>query len=164
MASLWSDKRRGGGQELDSVCSVIALLFILVACVELCCDAATVVDVYRLIQYDLAGAPFGSRLATLNHHAGSLPSAPGADLSRSVVMVPVRELNLTFIREYIAKRQPLGGLLFLLPRMFNGEQDGLERSDQNFGEELLRNVLAELEQLLIRSHLPEKRGLSRLSV
>ncbi|KAK3014636.1 hypothetical protein RJ639_010301 [Escallonia herrerae] len=82
---------------VDSVYSVIALLCILVACAELC-GASAVVDVYRLIQYDLAGVPFGSRLASLNHHAGSSLFAPGADLSRTVVMLPVRELNVTFIR------------------------------------------------------------------
>ena len=80
---------------LESVYSVIALVFVLVACVELC-DAATVVDVYRLIQYDLAGVPFGSRLANLNHHAAS-GFAPAADLSRTVVIVPVRNVNISFI-------------------------------------------------------------------
>jgi hypothetical protein len=81
---------------LESVYSMIALVFILVACVELC-DAATVVDVYRLIQYDISGSPFGSRLASLNHHAGSLHFPPGADLSRTVLMIPVRDLNITFL-------------------------------------------------------------------
>lgn len=81
----------------ESVYSMLALVFILVACVELC-DAATVVDVYRLIQYDISGVPLGSRLATLNHHAGSLPFSPGMDLSRTIVMIPVRELNITFIK------------------------------------------------------------------
>ncbi|KAF3944826.1 hypothetical protein CMV_028741 [Castanea mollissima] len=82
---------------LDSVCSMIALIFFLVTCVELC-DAATVVDVYRLIQYDISGAPFGSRLAKLNHHAGSLHFPPRADLSRTVLMIPVRDLNITFLQ------------------------------------------------------------------
>lgn len=81
---------------LESVYSMIAMVFVLVACVELC-GAATVVDVYRLIQYDLAGVPFGSRLANLNHHGGS-SFTPGADLSRTVVIVPVREVNINFIR------------------------------------------------------------------
>ncbi|KAG5544064.1 hypothetical protein RHGRI_016723 [Rhododendron griersonianum] len=52
----------------ESVYSAMALLFILLTCVELC-DA--VVDVYCLIRYDTAGVPFRSRLASLNHHAGS---------------------------------------------------------------------------------------------
>lgn len=85
---------------MESICSVLALVLILVACVELC-GAATVVDVYRLIQYDLAGAPFGSRAAGLSHHAGAPPFAPGADLSRTFAMIPVRELNLTFLQGLI---------------------------------------------------------------
>lgn len=76
---------------------VVALVFILIACVELC-DASTVVDVYRLIQYDISGAPFGSRASSLNHHAGSSLSAPGSDLSRTVAILSLRELNETFIR------------------------------------------------------------------
>lgn len=139
---------------LESVYSVIALVVILVACVELC-DAATVVDVYRLIQYDIAGVPFGSRLASLNHHAGSLPFVPGADLSRTVVIIPVHEVNITFIREYIAQRQPLGGLLFLLPQMFSSENiNGSVKGEQNFEKELMRNILVELEQLLIHANIP----------
>ncbi|RZR88682.1 hypothetical protein BHM03_00016308 [Ensete ventricosum] len=94
MAGRW---RGGGGEVVGSIYSVLALVLILVACVELG-DAATAVDVYRLIQYDLSGAPYGSRLAGLNHHAGAAPFAPGADLSRTVVILPVRELNLTFLQ------------------------------------------------------------------
>lgn len=86
-------------QVLESVYSVIALVFVLVACVELC-DAATVVDVYRLIQYDISGVPFGSRLAGLNHHAGSLHFPPGSDLSRTVLIIPLRELNMSFVKGY----------------------------------------------------------------
>ncbi|KAB2606102.1 nicalin-1-like [Pyrus ussuriensis x Pyrus communis] len=43
--------------------------------------AAIVVDMYRLIQYNISDAPFGSRLTNLNHHAGSLNFAPGPNLS-----------------------------------------------------------------------------------
>jgi hypothetical protein len=77
--------------------SVIALVFILVACVDLC-DGATVVDVYRLIQYDMSGVPFGSRLSSLNHHAASLHFSPNADLSRTVLLIPLRELNMSFVQ------------------------------------------------------------------
>jgi hypothetical protein len=139
---------------LESVYSMIALVFILLACVELC-DAATVVDVYRLIQYDISGSPFGSRLASLNHHAGSLHFPPGADLSRTVLMIPVRDLNITFLEEYIVERQPLGGLLFLLPQMFSFEnRDGTRSNHQDHGNELLKNLMAELEQLLIHANVP----------
>ncbi|KAK7312659.1 hypothetical protein VNO77_36700 [Canavalia gladiata] len=134
--------------------SVIALVFILVACVDLC-DGATVVDVYRLIQYDMSGVPFGSRLASLNHHAASLHFSPHADLSRTVLLIPLRELNMSFVKEYIAESKPLGGLIFLLPRMFSFEsKGGMESNNQEGSEELLKNALAELEQILIHTNLP----------
>ncbi|TKY67046.1 Nicalin-1 protein [Spatholobus suberectus] len=134
--------------------SVIALVFILIACVDLC-DGATVVDVYRLIQYDMSGVPFGSRLASLNHHAASLHFAPHADLSRTVLLIPLRELNMSFVKEYIVESKPLGGLIFLLPRMFSFEnKDGMESNHQDVSKELLKNALAELEQILIHANLP----------
>ncbi|KAI4322448.1 hypothetical protein L6164_022142 [Bauhinia variegata] len=139
---------------VDSVYSVIALVFVLVAGVELC-DAASVVDVYRLIQYDMSGVPFGSRLASINHHAGSIPFSPQADLSRTVLMIPLRELNMTFVKEYITERKPLGGLIFLLPQMFGFEnQAGMRNNHQDNGKEPLKNVLSELEQILIHTNLP----------
>eukprot|EP00268_Persea_americana_P012634 TRINITY_DN15387_c1_g1_i1.p1 TRINITY_DN15387_c1_g1~~TRINITY_DN15387_c1_g1_i1.p1 ORF type:complete len:558 (-),score=89.25 TRINITY_DN15387_c1_g1_i1:362-2035(-) len=135
------------GEMLESVYSVLALVFILVACVELC-DAATVVDVYRLIQYDLAGTPLGSRLAGVNHHAGSWPFVSSADLSRTVVMMPVRDVNITFLKEYITNRQPLGGLLLLLPQKLIGEKGG----EMEGG--LMRSILTELEHFLIHTNTP----------
>ncbi|URE36376.1 Nicastrin [Musa troglodytarum] len=149
MAGRWRGGG-GGGEVVGSIYSVLALVLILVACVELG-DAATAVDVYRLIQYDLSGAPYGSRLAGLNHHAGAAPFAPGADLSRTVVILPVRELNLTFLQEYITSKQPLGGLLFLLPQDIRHKSAGGNKS-RNVG--LLRSILSELEQLLIHVNLP----------
>lgn len=142
------------GEMLESVYSMIALVFILVACVDLC-DAATVVDVYRLIQYDLAGVPFGSRFASLNHHAGSSLFAPATDLSRTLVILPVRDLNVSSIQEYIAQKKPLGGLLFLLPRMFSPEnKDNVGGGDHDSERELMRNILVELEGLLIHASIP----------
>ncbi|KAL9391036.1 hypothetical protein Peur_014956 [Populus x canadensis] len=142
-------------QMLESIYSMIALVFILVTCIELC-DAATVVDVYRLIQYDISGAQFGSRFATLNHHAGSLHLPPGVDLSRTVVIIPVRELNITLVKEFIAQRKPLGGLLFLLPQMLNFEnRDPTSESKYQIHEKkLTNNVLVELERLLIYANIP----------
>lgn len=90
--------RHGQIQVLESMYSVIALVLMLMACVEFC-DAATVVDVYRLIQYDISsGTPFGSRLASLNHHATSMQFPPGSDLSRAVLIIPIRELNISFVK------------------------------------------------------------------
>ncbi|KAJ6671747.1 NICALIN [Salix viminalis] len=150
-----SSKNPRERQMLESIYSMIALVFILVTCVDLC-DAATVVDVYRLIQYDISGVPFGSRFATLNHHAGSLHFAPGADLSRTVLVIPVRELNITFVKEYISQRKPLGGLLFLLPQMFNfgNREAATEGKYQVREKELMNTVLAELERLLIHANIP----------
>ncbi|XP_021278833.1 nicalin-1 [Herrania umbratica] len=146
-----ASKKSGGPRDmLESMYSVIALFFILVACVELC-DAAAVVDVYRLIQYDMSGSPFGSRFASLNHHAASLHFPPGADLSRTVLIIPLRELNITFVREYIFQKKPLGGLLFLLPEVFSFENGG---NKQIHEKEKMKNVLAELEQLLIHANIP----------
>uniref|UniRef100_A0A803PXT9 Nicalin n=1 Tax=Cannabis sativa TaxID=3483 RepID=A0A803PXT9_CANSA len=152
-----ASKRARDRHVMDSVYPVIELLFLLIACSELC-DAATVVDVYRLIQYDISGVPFGSRLAGLNHHAASMHFPPSSDLSRTVLIIPLRELNISFVKEYISQRQPLGGLLFLLPQMFNYENKGggggVDSNHLEHGSEELRNVLNELEQLLIHSNIP----------
>ncbi|GAB4859805.1 hypothetical protein Ancab_011285 [Ancistrocladus abbreviatus] len=137
---------------LDSLCSVITLLFVFFACVELC-GAATVVDVYRLIQYDLGGVPFGSRLARLNHHAGSSLYSPNADLSRTVIIFPIRELDVSLIKDYIVRKQQLGGLLFLLPRIFSSEH-GTENDDHDSEEDAMRNKLVQLEQLLVHVTIP----------
>ncbi|KAA3490287.1 nicalin-1-like [Gossypium australe] len=144
-------KNSGGHRGMqESMYSVIALVFILVACVELC-DAAAAIDVYRLIQYDMSGSAYGSRFAALNHHAASLHFPPGADLSRAVLIIPLRELNITFVREYINQKKPLGGLLFLLPDIFSFENGG---NKQVHEKEQLKNLLAELEQLLIHANIP----------
>ncbi|KAE8656736.1 RNA recognition motif-containing family protein [Hibiscus syriacus] len=147
---LSKNSGRGHRGLQESMYSVISLLFILVACVELC-DAAAAIDVYRLIQYDMSGSAFGSRFAALNHHAASLHFPPGADLSRTVLIIPLRELNITFVRDYINQKKLLGGLLFLLPEIFNPGNGG---NKQVHEREKLKNVLAELERLLIHANLP----------
>ncbi|KNA13153.1 hypothetical protein SOVF_119310 [Spinacia oleracea] len=133
--------------------SVIALCLVVLACVELG-DAATAVDVYRLIQYDLAGAPFGSRVANLNHHAVSSLSASNADLSRTVVIIPIADLDVSSIEDYIGRKQPLGGLLFLLPRILNsGNRENKQDADQS-EQEIKRDKLVLLERLLLHSNIP----------
>ncbi|PON62948.1 Nicastrin [Trema orientale] len=95
---MMAPQRRGRGRQvMESVYPVMELFLLLLACVELC-DAATVVDVYRLIQYDISGVPFGSRLAGLNHHAASLHFPPSSDLSRTVLIIPLRDLNISFVK------------------------------------------------------------------
>lgn len=146
---------------VEPVCtSMITLLIIVMACVELC-DAATVVDVYRLVQYDLAGVPFGSRLAALNHHAASslfsssAAAAAAADLSRTVLILPVRDLNLTFIKEYIEEKKPLGGLLLLLPQVFNPQNiDSKDEAGHDSAVGIIKGVLLELERLLVHANIP----------
>ncbi|KAL2932723.1 Nicalin-1 [Bienertia sinuspersici] len=112
----------------------MAVCMVILASVELG-DAATAVDVYRLIQYDLAGIPFGSRFANLNHHASS---SLNADLSRTVLIIPIRDLSLSSLQDYIDRKTPLGGLLFLLPGDFDHQRDDLVR----------------LERLLIHAYIP----------
>lgn len=73
--------------------ALVALVTVLVSVVV--AEAATVVDVYRMIQYDLGGAPMGSRRAALNHHATSGLAVPGADLSRAVVILPALKVDTT---------------------------------------------------------------------
>ncbi|KAL8204882.1 hypothetical protein R6Q57_010505 [Mikania cordata] len=127
-----------------ALCYIVALVFIN-ACIVLY-DAFTVVDVYRLIQYDISGAPFGSRAASLNHHVGSSLSAHGSDLSRTVVMLYLRELDETFIREYIEQGKPLGGLLIVLPQGFRYDKyQNLALCDYTEA----KKQLADLEQKLI---------------
>ncbi|KAG7019358.1 Nicalin-1 [Cucurbita argyrosperma subsp. argyrosperma] len=144
-------------QVLESFYPLLALVFLLVACTELC-DAATVVDVYRLIHYDISAVPFGSRAASLNHHAASLhfpPAAAAADLSRTVFIIPLCELNFTFVKECISQRKRLGGLLILLPKILGS--DGPKNDDfkcpQN-GDGMIKDLLVELERLLIHATLP----------
>lgn len=139
---------------LESIYSVLALVLILAACVELG-DAATAVDVYRLIQYDIAGVPFGSRFAGLNHHAGASQFDSDVDLSRTVLTLPIRELNLTSLGEYIANKRPLGGLLLLLPPKPGDKSEGDSKNADNLDEYgPLKNILVELEKLLIHSNIP----------
>lgn len=79
-------------EQVRVVMMVVALVVGLVVA-----DAAAVVEVYRMIQYDLRGMPLGSRRAALNHHASSSLSRPGSDLSRTVVILPITKLNTTIL-------------------------------------------------------------------
>lgn len=104
-------KKSAQWEVMESMYAVVAIVFILVTCVELG-DAATAVDVYRLIQYDISGVPFGSRFSRLNHHAASMDFAAGldfksrmgfrlpteSDLSRTVLVLPLRDLSVSFVK------------------------------------------------------------------
>ncbi|AQK58015.1 hypothetical protein ZEAMMB73_Zm00001d052758 [Zea mays] len=134
------------GELLASISSALAVAFVFLACVELG-DAAAAVSVYRLIQYDLAGAPLGSRAAVLNHHAAVLPLPAGADLSRSALVAPLLDLPLSFLREYLVEKKQLGGLLILLPTN-QGDKDSADDKGQ------VKGVLTELEKLLVHEQVP----------
>lgn len=57
--------------------------------------------------------------------------------------------------EYLGQKKIFGGLLFLLPSIFNPENtDSAGGADHNSGEAVLRNILVELEQLLIHASIP----------
>ncbi|KAG9153564.1 hypothetical protein Leryth_008510 [Lithospermum erythrorhizon] len=143
---------------LDPMYKIIYLVLIIVVFVELS-DAVSVVDVYRLVQYDIGGVPYGSRFAYLNHHAASslVPyiTSAAVDLSRTALILPLRELNLSFIQEYIGQKKPLGGLLLLLPPIFNPENSESEDLTANDGvDDHFTNTLVEVERLLIHSNIP----------
>lgn len=67
-----------------------------------------------------------------------------------MLVIPVRDLNLGYVKDYLSQRQPLGGLLFLLPQIFSFES----KESSGNGEELLKNIVMELEQLLIHTNIP----------
>ncbi|KAL9252189.1 BOS complex subunit ncln-like protein [Drosera capensis] len=144
---------RSRSQLLDSTCSLLTLLVLLFASIELC-GAATVVDVYRLIQYDLAGVPFGSRFSNLNHNAGSSIHSNDSDLSRTVLIFPIRDLDLDLIKDYVVKKRQLGGMLFLLPRVFGFGRERGSGVDEGEKDVVVRSKLLELERLLVHASFP----------
>ncbi|CAM6095730.1 unnamed protein product [Calypogeia fissa] len=149
--------RRGGGDRMVMVMSlqaVVALLCVVAAYIEIC-DAASVVDVYRLIQYDLRGAPLGSRRAIINHHATSGLSVPGSDVARQVVILPVEKANVTLLNDHLLSKKNLGGLLLILPRSLESGGDssagGKDGEDADGNES---NNIAALEDWLIHNTIP----------
>lgn len=104
MGSNSSERKAGVLVPMYAASVVVVVFIVLAACAELC-DGVAVVDVYRLVQYDISGVPFGSRLASLNHHAGSsifsstaYTAGTVADASRTVLILPLRELDLSVIK------------------------------------------------------------------
>ncbi|GBG74253.1 hypothetical protein CBR_g17963 [Chara braunii] len=75
---------------------IVAAVCLLATCIEMS-DAAAVVDVYRMIQYDLNGSPFGSRRAALNQHASAGLQIPGSDLARAVIVMPINKIDMDLI-------------------------------------------------------------------
>lgn len=59
------------------------------------------------------------------------------------------------VAEYISQRQPLGGLLLLLPQMFSfANKDDQGSDDRDHGQELMKNAMQEFEQFLIHANIP----------
>eukprot|EP00249_Psilotum_nudum_P021999 c28334_g1_i1 orf=591-2297(+) len=138
---------------LESLHAILAFLCLFAACIEIC-DAAAVVDVYRVIQYDLRGIPFGSRRASLNHHASSMLYAHGVDLSRTVVIMPITKVNITVLNDFLQSKRLLGGLLLLLPQSFGQKEkaDG-EGDTEDADADDISNIIG-LEQWLIHNNIP----------
>mmetsp|Transcript_32073 Transcript_32073/g.38855 ORF Transcript_32073/g.38855 Transcript_32073/m.38855 type:complete len:384 (+) Transcript_32073:104-1255(+) len=79
-------------------------------------ESAAVVDVQRMIQYDLGGEPLGSRKATFDLHASLMSS--GSDLSRVVVVVPYLDLDVSAVQDLLDRKGSVSALLFVLPQDF----------------------------------------------
>ncbi|KAG0631561.1 hypothetical protein M758_1G262500 [Ceratodon purpureus] len=124
--------------------ALVALVTVVMSVVVV--EAAAVLDVYRMIQYDLGGVPMGSRRAALSHHATSGFAVPGADLSRAVVILPALKVNISSLNEFVQNKGLLGGLLLLLPQRSNGSGGDGDDSDENVAK-----ALAELEQWLVHN-------------
>lgn len=66
--------------------------------------------------------------------------------------------------EYITQRKPLGGLLFLLPQIFDFKDKAASRSEDEVHDKgLMKTVLAELEKLLVHANIPVSLSLSHHS-
>lgn len=63
--------------------------------------------------------------------------------------------SLFFIAEYIEEEKPLGGLLLLLPQVFNSQNtDSEDESGHDSSKAVIKEVLLELERLLIHANIP----------
>ncbi|CAM6067283.1 unnamed protein product [Sphagnum tenellum] len=132
--------------------AAVALVALVVGVVV--ADAAAVVEVYRMIQYDLRGVPLGSRRAAMNHHASSNLAVPGSDLSRTVIILPIAEANITMLNEYLQTKRLLGGLLLLFPHDYGSPTDSDSEGDGDDDYAVVRKHIAEVEQWLIHNNLP----------
>lgn len=57
--------------------------------------------------------------------------------------------------EYIGERKPLGGLLLLLPPVFSPQHaDNGSGADHGSAKDLVKEVLIEVERLLIHANIP----------
>ncbi|RVW86690.1 hypothetical protein CK203_039832 [Vitis vinifera] len=82
------------GEMLESVYSVIALVFVLVACVELC-DAA--LSSMSIASFNTISPAFPSDLASPTSTTTPLRLCSCRRSLPDCVIVPVRDINITFI-------------------------------------------------------------------
>lgn len=117
-------------------------------------DAAAVMDVYRMIQYDIGGSPFGCRRSALNFYASSSGTAiSDADLARAVIVMPVNSVDFSLLDDIINGKKFVGGLFLVLPRSFGleGKEEG---DDETESDALNLATLSALEELLVHSSIP----------
>jgi len=110
-----------------------ALLTLCMLCAV--AEGSSLVDVYRLLQYDVDGEHLGSRRVALNQHA----SLVGVSGGRSVIVIPFAEIDIKVVTELLESKTSIAGLLFVLPRDFEG-----------IGKSALHKLEA-VEQLLLES-------------
>lgn len=59
------------------------------------------------------------------------------------------------IAEYIEEKKPLGGLLLLLPQVFNPQNiDSKDEAGHDSAVGIIKGVLLELERLLVHANIP----------
>eukprot|EP00959_Pyramimonas_sp_CCMP1952_P218329 4566484-Pyramimonas_sp.AAC.1 len=102
--------------------SVTLMLTIVALMLSLMCvvvDSSTVMDVFRLIQYDLHGEPLGSRRASLNQYAEPFPRTP----IRGCVWHPNGPQGTAsgFDNSFEWDKAMIAGILFVLPTDFDAE-------------------------------------------
>ena len=120
--------------------------------------AASVFQAYRLVQYDQNGIPSGSRTVrlaqvmtslfitctTVFHGQYATLKKEGAKLFRSVVLLPVKEATLQFVKEILDPSVGVAGLVFLLPPR-NASAESIKEIDID--------LFTELERFLIRTSI-----------
>ncbi|KAK3252506.1 hypothetical protein CYMTET_14699 [Cymbomonas tetramitiformis] len=115
-----------------------AALLVLFGLLFVVTESSSISDVYRMIQYDFDGEPYGSRRAALSQHA-SLLSAVN-HLTRAVVVIPLSDLDVDAVSDLLDNKTPIAGMVFVLPLDFDGGGYNLE-------------PLREVEQVLINQKI-----------
>eukprot|EP00899_Mesostigma_viride_P016085 jgi/Mesvir1/24478/Mv21836-RA.1 len=140
MGPLFSPSCRWGLLVLACALSCVVLLELEM------CGAENVVDVYRMIQYDVERKPMGSRRASMNSHA-TMQLPTGSRNTRSIIILPFLDLKPDILNDLLQNASSIGGLLFVLPRDFDGSG-----AVAGGGRDLAAAMA--LEEILLRSTIP----------